>query len=755
MDLTFDAEQEAFRAEARAWLEAHVPADPLPSLDTAAGFEAHRAWERTMYEDRWSVVSWPVEYGGRDVGIFEWLVFEEEYYRARAPKRVSQNGIFLLAPTMLEYGTDAQKARYLPPMASGDEIWCQGWSEPDAGSDLAGIRSRAARDTAHDGHWILNGQKTWASRGAFADWCFGIFRTDPEAERHRGLTYFLIAMDTPGVTVRPIPQIDGETGFAEIFFDNVEVPEDQVLGEVGAGWSVAMATAGSERGLSLRSPARYTGAADRLLQLYAERGGPAASADAVAQAHMDAEAYKLHTYWTASRVGARPRCGPGGQLQQDLLVRDRRRHPHRRARPARTRGRTVGCGRARRVARRLPLLFGGAHLRRDQRDSAQRGGRAPARTAPGLNGRAVDFAFSDEQEALREGVRTVLSAECAPDALRAFELADEAGRVEQSQNRWAVLAELGAPALVVPEAADGLGLSDVDLVGVLEEAGRACLPEPLLETAALAAPTLAALLPDAAAAAALAALVRDDVSFAVGGIDVTPGGVVSPTEVSADGTLRTPRVVGARDAGLLLLAVRDADSGWQLHAVPAASCTAYATPALSASRDLSTVHWPLGSDTLLAYGVAAEAAVGLLADRAAAGTAALLIGLAERMLSMSAAYAKERHQFGKPIGSFQAVKHLLANARVALEFARPATYRAAWSLATAQPTLSHDASMAKAMASDAADLAARVALQVHGAIGYTWECDLHFFLKETWALSRAWGDAATHRRLVLAQLRSR
>ena len=227
-----------------------------------------------MFDDRWSVVSWPAEYGGRDVGIFEWLVFEEEYYRARAPMRVSQNGIFLLAPTMLEYGTDAQKARYLPPMASGDEIWCQGWSEPDAGSDLAGIRSRAARNAAGDG-WVLNGQKTWASRGAFAEWCFGIFRTDPEAERHRGLTYFLVAMDSPGVTVRPIPQIDGETGFAEIFFDNVEVPEDQVLGEVGAGWSVAMATAGSERGLSLRSPARYTEAADRLVQLYAAARRPA------------------------------------------------------------------------------------------------------------------------------------------------------------------------------------------------------------------------------------------------------------------------------------------------------------------------------------------------------------------------------------------------------------------------------------------------------------------------------------------------
>ena len=309
MDLTFRPEHDDFRAEARAWLAAHVPAEPLPSLDTEAGFAAHRDWERTMYEDRWSVVSWPTEYGGRDLGIWEWLVFEEEYYRARAPKRVSQNGIFLLAPTMLEYGTDEQKARFLPPMASGEEIWCQGWSEPDAGSDLAGIRSRAVPNAAGDG-WVLTGQKTWASRGAFADCCFGIFRTDPEAERHRGLTYFVIPMDAPGITVRPIPQIDGETGFAEIFFDSVEVPDTQVLGAVGAGWSVAMATAGSERGLSLRSPARYTEAAGRLLDLYSARGNPAAAIDAVAQAYMAAEAHKLHTYWTASKVAAGESVGP-------------------------------------------------------------------------------------------------------------------------------------------------------------------------------------------------------------------------------------------------------------------------------------------------------------------------------------------------------------------------------------------------------------------------------------------------------------
>ena len=367
----------------------------------------------------------------------------------------------------------------------------------------------------------------------------------------------------------------------------------------------------------------------------------------------------------------------------------------------------------------------------------------------------MDFAFTEQQDELRQGVRTVLDTECSIDALRAFELANESGRAALAANRWSVLAELGAPALVAPDAAGGLGLSDIDLVGVLEEAGHANVPEPLLETAALAVPTLAALLPDPVAAAALAAVVEDDAMVAVGGVDVTIEGVASSTEVSADGTLRTPRVVGARDAALFLLACRDAESGWQLHAVPATSCSVRTQPALSAARDVATVHWPLTSDTLLAYGVAAEAAVALLADRAAAGTAALLVGLAGRMLSMTSTYAKERQQFGKPIGSFQAVKHHLANARVALEFARPATYRAAWSLATAQPSLSHDASMAKAMASDAAELTARVALQVHGAIGYTWECDLHFFLKRTWALSRAWGDAATHRRLVLGHLLQR
>ncbi|MFA5885301.1 MAG: acyl-CoA dehydrogenase family protein, partial [Acidimicrobiia bacterium] len=230
MDLRFTEREDAFRAECRAWLEANVP-HGLPSGDTHEGFALHLEWERALFDARYAVVSWPEEYGGRDATPMEWLIFEEEYYRAGGPQRVTQNGIFLLAPTVFDYGTPAQKDRILGRMARGDDLWCQGWSEPGAGSDLAGIQSKAARDDAAGG-WRLSGQKTWTTRGAFCTHLFGLFRSDPEAERHRGLTYFLVPLDAEGVTVRGFGRLDGDEGFAEVFLDDVLVPDDAVLGEV-------------------------------------------------------------------------------------------------------------------------------------------------------------------------------------------------------------------------------------------------------------------------------------------------------------------------------------------------------------------------------------------------------------------------------------------------------------------------------------------------------------------------------------------
>ena len=312
LDLTDD--ERAFQAEARSWLAAHVPADPLPSMDTADGFAAHQEWEARLAEARWSVVSWPEEYGGRGASLVEWVVFEEEYYRAGAPGRVSQNGIFLLAPILFDHGTPEQQQRFLPTMATGERIWAQAWSEPEAGSDLASLRSTATRDDERGG-WFLNGQKTWSSRASYAHWGFGLFRSDPSAERHRGLTYFLFPLDADGVTVRPIAQLDGEAGFAEIFLDDVFVPDTDVLGGVGDGWRVAMSTAGNERGLSLRSPGRFCAAAERLLALYADRPEPRL-ADRVVDAWIGAQAYRLYTWGTVTRLAGGGELGAAGSANK-------------------------------------------------------------------------------------------------------------------------------------------------------------------------------------------------------------------------------------------------------------------------------------------------------------------------------------------------------------------------------------------------------------------------------------------------------
>lgn len=313
MDLTYTDEEEAFRARARAWLRANVPSPPLPSGDTRQGFAPHVEWERALYEAGWAVVSWPRRYGGQDASLWEWLLFEEEYYAAGAPQRVTQNGIFLLAPALFEFGTQEQREEILPRMASAQDLWCQGWSEPEAGSDLAGITSRARRV---DGGWVLSGQKTWTTRGAFCTHLFGLFRSDPQAERHRGLTYFLVPLSAEGVTVRGFGRLDGDEGFAEVFFSDAFVPDSAVLGEVGQGWRVAMSTAGSERGLTLRSPGRFLAAAQRLAALARERGASPRLRERVVRAWLSAQAYQMFTLQQVTGIVAGRQPGAASSLNK-------------------------------------------------------------------------------------------------------------------------------------------------------------------------------------------------------------------------------------------------------------------------------------------------------------------------------------------------------------------------------------------------------------------------------------------------------
>ena len=310
MDLDFDDDTLEFRDEVREFLAVNTKNFPTESYDTADGFAAHRYWDRVLFDAGLSVITWPRKYGGRDATLLQWVVFEEEYFQAGAPGRASANGTSMLAPTLFAHGTEEQLDRVLPKMASGEEIWAQAWSEPESGSDLASLRSTATRT---EGGWRLNGQKIWSSRAPFGDRAFGLFRSDPAADRHRGLTYFMFDLKADGVTVRPIAQLGGDTGFGEIFLDEVFVPDHDVIGAVHDGWRAAMSTSSNERGMSLRSPARFMAAAERLAQLWHD-SGQNGFGDAVADAWIKAQAYRLHTFGTITRIGE------GGELGAESSV---------------------------------------------------------------------------------------------------------------------------------------------------------------------------------------------------------------------------------------------------------------------------------------------------------------------------------------------------------------------------------------------------------------------------------------------------
>ena len=308
MDLNWSAAQTKTRLELRRWLDSNLAAwraeiGTERSGDTREGFAQQLLWEGRLYEAGWSAVSWPSAYGGRDGTLWDWLIFEEEYWRAGAPQRVTQNGIQILAPSIFEHGTQAQQDHLLPRIAAAQDLWCQGWSEPNAGSDLAAVSSRARRTA---GGWVLDGQKTWTTRGAFCTHLFGLFRSDPASQRHRGLTYLLVPLDLDGITVRGFGRLDGDEGFAEVFFTETFLPDEAVgtgvvLGEVDQGWKVAVSAASTERGL-LRSPGRYQATVASLLALCAERGADAAMRRRIAAAWMRADAYRLQTLQTVTSL---------------------------------------------------------------------------------------------------------------------------------------------------------------------------------------------------------------------------------------------------------------------------------------------------------------------------------------------------------------------------------------------------------------------------------------------------------------------
>lgn len=326
MDLNLTPQEQQFRDEFRAWLESNIPSDwqTYESRDEESSrerFEFLRAWQKKMFEAGWVGIHWPKEYGGRGVTLIEQAVFIEEMARAQAPPLINVLGLSLLGPTLIEYGTEEQKKRFLANIMSADEIWCQGYSEPNAGSDLAALRSEAVLD---GDHFIVNGQKTWTSFGHYADWCFAVVRTDPDAPKHKGLTYMLIDMHSPGVRLRPLKQMTGESEFNEVFFENVSVPVENVVGRVNDGWNIAIATLMFERGtLGASLQITFKRQIERLIELSHKltRNGRPASEDSLirqklAQMYTEIEIFRMNQMRTLTRMSKTGVPGPEGSIQK-------------------------------------------------------------------------------------------------------------------------------------------------------------------------------------------------------------------------------------------------------------------------------------------------------------------------------------------------------------------------------------------------------------------------------------------------------
>lgn len=352
------------------------------------------------------------------------------------------------------------------------------------------------------------------------------------------------------------------------------------------------------------------------------------------------------------------------------------------------------------------------------------------------------FSLTDDQAALRDGAAEVLDGLCTLADVRAVVEAEADPAAGRSADRWAGLAELGATGLLAPEADGGLGLGMVELCAVLIEAGARGLPEPLGIHAGVAVPGLVEL----AGAQLLGAAASGQLLVGVGGFGLDAEG---PVIAAFDGPATIERVAGADVAGAFLLALADQD-GAAVHLVPASEAAVEMTPSLAASRRLGSVSFPASEATRVASGARAAEIIDDLAGRLALVTAAELCGLSRGMLEMTAAYTADRVQFAKPIGSFQAVKHLLADVRIAEEFARPAVMRAAWAIDAGDELAGHDVAVAKSLASELALLAARSCLQVHGGIGYTWEHDLHLLSARARALAAEHGTAAESRARALS-----
>jgi alkylation response protein AidB-like acyl-CoA dehydrogenase len=315
MDLTLTEDEAAFRDEVREWLQANHPGEE-PRSGTDEWIEFATDWQRALHAGGWAGISWPAEYGGRGASLIEQAIFSEEMGRTKAPRPANVLGLVMGGPVVIAHGTTEQKERYLEPILSAEEIWCQGFSEPEAGSDLASLKTRAVKD---DGGWRVTGQKVWTSFAQYSKWCMLVARTDPEAPKHKGLTYFLLDMDQDEVEVRPLRQITGEAEFNELFFEGAWIPDENVVGGVGNGWNVAITTLMNERaGLGASAALGLRVGLDELIEMInqAGLGDHPGVREHVAKLQIGIEALRLGALRTLTATMKTGIPGPEGSISK-------------------------------------------------------------------------------------------------------------------------------------------------------------------------------------------------------------------------------------------------------------------------------------------------------------------------------------------------------------------------------------------------------------------------------------------------------
>ena len=703
---------------------------------------AARRWQSDLVDNGLAGPGWPREAGGMDLGLDDQL----DYYRIITAGGVPSHPCplsFILAPTLIRHGTQEQKDRFLDPLLRADELWCQGFSEPGAGSDLASLSTRAVRD---GDEYVVTGQKVWTTQADRADWIFALVRTGPPGRGTSGITYLLIPTDAEGVTVRPLRDLSGATHFAELFFDNVRVPVANRVGAEGEGWSIMRTSLGLVRATAfLADEFRYRSTVDQVTRLVVDAGlgdDPVVLQE-VARLESGVQAIAANSARALDAILRGEE--PGGVASVNRLVKSEfEQQLHQlalratgpaamlgnRAIGARQRGRwTYGYL----MSRATTIGAGTAEIQRNTIAAQVLG--LPSHRGEGTKVPAVPvgtpLATADDAE---RGLREVL-AKLLHSAVDVAALLDW-GRSAETFDRdlWSALVGFGLPGLAVDPDLDGSGASARLLCAAVEESGRALAPVPLV-------PTLAALA--VAEASGAEGLVRRIVTGATAALVVPlgdDGWVLDDPELPTwNGLTLTGEahlVPGAPAAEILVVVARTLDGELAVVSVEPAAATVSADQALDLTATIGAVSFAQAPGQLCASGPGVSAALASARQQALLALAADSVGVAARALALAVSWAGQREQFGQPIGAFQAVSHRCADLAVALEGARSQVLAAAES-EDDDPQAVTLTELAAAAALDAAVTAAEGCIQIHGGIGFTWEHEAHLILRRAQA-NAAW-----------------